>query len=127
MGLLNSLDLIVIGTYLMGITIIGMNFYRKSTGMNECWLGGKGMRWFPVALSVLAADTSAITYLGFPAWSFQHDLKYNQMVFPYLIAVPIVIWLFLPSIREETYTLRINTWNNDLICEFGWSQACSSW
>lgn len=96
MGLLNSLDLVVIISYLVGITVVGMRFYHKNTDMEEYLLGSKGMKWFPVALSILAADTSALTYLGFPAWSFRHDLKYNQMIFPYLIAVPIVIWLFLP-------------------------------
>ena len=96
MGLLNSLDLVVIISYLVGITVVGMRFYRKNTDMNEYLLGSKGMKWFPVALSILAADTSALTYLGVPAWSFRHDLKYNQWIFTYLIAVPIVIWLFLP-------------------------------
>ncbi|MSO23168.1 MAG: hypothetical protein EXQ58_07945 [Acidobacteria bacterium] len=96
MGLLNSFDLAVIAAYLVGITMVGMLFYRKNTNMEEYLLGSKGMKWFPVALSILAADTSALTYLGIPAWSFRHDLKYNQVTFSNLIAVPIVIWLFLP-------------------------------
>jgi SSS family solute:Na+ symporter len=96
MGLLNSLDIVVIVAYLVGITTVAIRFYQKNTEMNEYLLGSRGMKWFPVALSILAADTSALTYLGFPAWSFRHDLKYNQMIFPYLIAVPIVIWIFLP-------------------------------
>src|ERR1017187_9552421 len=82
--------------YLAVITTVGVCFYRKSSTMDDYLLGGRGMKWFPVGLSILAADTSAITYLGYPAWSFQHNLKYNQVILPYLVAVPIVIWLFLP-------------------------------
>jgi SSS family transporter len=96
MGLLNALDLTVIVSYLTGITWIGSRFYQKETNMKDYLLGSKVMRWFPVALSILAADTSAITYLGTPAWVFRHDMKLNQYIFAYLLAIPIVIFLFLP-------------------------------
>ncbi|MEW5979558.1 MAG: sodium/solute symporter [Acidobacteriota bacterium] len=96
MGLLSLLDLTVIVSYFAGITWIGARFYRKSAGMQEYLLGSRGMKWLPVALSILAADTSAISYLGVPAWSFQHDMKLNQNILTLLLAIPIVIWLFVP-------------------------------
>ncbi len=96
MGLLNFLDLGLILSYLIGITAIGSRFYRKNVTTRDYLLGGKRMAWFPVALSILAADTSAITYLGTPAWSFLHDLKLNMVVFSYLLAIPVVIFLFVP-------------------------------
>jgi SSS family solute:Na+ symporter len=96
MGLLKAWDLAIVVLYLLAITSIGLWFYRKNTGLQEYLLGSKRMQWFPVALSILAADASAVSYLGVPAWSFQHDLKLNQQIFSCLVAVPIVIWLFLP-------------------------------
>ena len=96
MNLLNFLDLAVIALYLIGITYIGSSFYQKGVGLKEYLLGNRVMRWFPVALSILAADTSAITYLGLPAWTFGHDMKLNIGIFSYFVAIPIVIWLFLP-------------------------------
>lgn len=105
MGLLNPLDLFVIVSYLVGITVLGMRFYRKNTDMHEYMLGSKAMKWFPVALSILAAETSALSYMGFPAWSFRENMKYNQQIFTYLIAIPIVICLFLPVYsRANLYT-----------------------
>jgi len=105
MGLLNLLDAAVIVSYLAGITWIGTRFYQKHTGMNEYLLGSKAMKWFPVALSIIAADTSAISYLGVPAWSFQHDMKLNQNILMFLIAIPLFIWLFLPIYsRGNLYT-----------------------
>ncbi len=96
MGLLNAFDIGVIVFYIVGITVIGSRFYRKGTDMQEYLLGSKMMKWFPVALSIIAADTSAITYLGSPAWSFRENMKLNQIVLTYLLAIPIVVWLFLP-------------------------------
>jgi SSS family transporter len=96
MNLLNSLDLAVIVLYLIGITYIGSRFYQKGVGLKEYLLGNNIMKWFPVALSILAADTSAITYLGTPAWTFQHDMKLSWGILAYFLAIPVVIWLFLP-------------------------------
>lgn len=105
MGLLNFFDIGVVVFYLVGITVIGSWFYRRKTGMQDYLLGSKGMKWFPVALSILAADTSAISYMGVPAWSFQKDLKLNQAIFTFPLAVLIVILLFLPIYsRAGLYT-----------------------
>jgi SSS family solute:Na+ symporter len=105
MGSLNLLDILVLLSYLLGITTIGSRFYHKNASMQEYLLGSKRMRWFPVALSIIAADTSAISYLGVPAWSFQHDLKLNQQIFTIVLAIPIVTWLFLPIYsRGNLYT-----------------------
>jgi len=96
MKLLSPLDLMIIVLYLAGITWIGARFYRKDADLKEYLLGSNVMKWFPVALSILATDTSAITYLGSPAWAFQHDMKLSLGMLACFFAVPIVIWLFLP-------------------------------
>lgn len=96
MGFLSWIDLTVLVLYLIGITWIGSRFYRKDAALREYLLGSQGMKWLPVALSILAADTSAISYLGVPAWSFREDMKLNQNILTYVLAIPIVIWFFLP-------------------------------
>ena len=97
MGLLTPIDIIVLVSYLTGITVIGARFYRRRTDTQAYFLGDKGMKWLPVALSILAADTSAISYLGLPAWSFRENLRLNQSVFTYFLAIPLVIWIFVPT------------------------------
>lgn len=69
MGLLNLLDFTVIVGYLAGITWIGSRFYHKNATMQEYLLGGRGMKWLPVALSIMAADTSAISLVYRPGAS----------------------------------------------------------
>jgi len=96
MGLLNAFDLAIIICYLAGITWIGSRYYKKDTGLKDYLQGSKVMKWFPVALSIIAADTSAVSYLGVPAWSYREDMKLGMGIFAYLIAIPIVIAVFLP-------------------------------
>jgi len=103
--LLTAADLAAIVLYLVGITAVGLRFYHRDTGLKEFLLGTRSMGWLPVALSILAADTSAITYLGQPAWVFAHDMKLNQMILGYLVAIPTLILVFLPAYsRQQLYT-----------------------
>lgn len=54
------------------------------------------MAWIPVAISIVASDTSALTLLGNPGYTFSHDLRIVFYVFGYSAAAWLVIWLFLP-------------------------------
>lgn len=103
--MLTTLDIIVVLAYLLAIATIGTYFYRRRTGLQEYLLGSKAVAWIPVALSILAADMSSLTYLGTPAWVFLHDMKLSQIVLVYPIVVPLVIWIFLPLYsKSNLYT-----------------------
>ena len=65
--LFNSFDYVLLGLYFISVTLIGAIFYRKSSSSSEFFVGGRAIGWLPVAISVIAADTSAITLLGNPA------------------------------------------------------------
>lgn len=54
------------------------------------------MKVIPVAISLVAADLSAITYMGIPAWGFQHDLELYLSVIVLILVVPVVMYLFMP-------------------------------
>lgn len=54
------------------------------------------MKAIPVAISLVAADMSAISYMGAPAWTFQHNLELVWSSWTYLFVAPIVMFLFMP-------------------------------
>ena len=63
------------------------------------------MAWLPVAISVIASDTSAITLLGNPGYSFANDIKLILYIFAYAVAAWLVIFIFLPFYcRLKLYT-----------------------
>ena len=58
-----------------------------------------------VAVSVLAALFSGITYLGAPAEAFFYDLTYLWVVVSFFIATPLTTLVFLPFFRNlKVYT-----------------------
>ena len=100
-----TLDWLVVGIYLIAVTAIGSLFYRKGSSSADFFLGGRTMKAIPVAISLVAADMSAISYMGTPAWSFRFNLEMFWVNISYLAAVPVVMYLFLPFyMRLNLYT-----------------------
>jgi solute:Na+ symporter, SSS family len=87
---------IVLGAYIVTVGTIGSLFYRKKSSASEYFLGGRVMNFIPVAISLVAADLSAISYMGIPAWGFTHNLELFLQTIVFLAVVPIVMYVFLP-------------------------------
>jgi sodium-coupled monocarboxylate transporter 8/12 len=63
------------------------------------------MKAVPVAISLVAADMSAITYMGSPAWTYQHNFEIIWASWAYLFVAPIVMFVFMPFYsRFKFYT-----------------------
>jgi SSS family transporter len=99
MKTLSPLDLGVLAGYMIVLFGIGAWFTRQQKDLKSYLLADQNIHWIIVAVSVLAALFSGITYLGAPAESFFHDLTYLWTVVSFLIATPITTLLFLPFFR----------------------------
>ena len=64
---MNYLDLGIILAYLLAMLLIGYYFRDNSTG-RDYFLGKKGFGWFPVGLSVMATQLSAVSFISVPAF-----------------------------------------------------------
>jgi SSS family transporter len=95
----------VVALYVVAVTTIGSMFYRRRSSAADFFLGGRSMAALPVAISLVAADMSAISYLGLPAWSYGLNLQLFWVSASYAIAVPVVMYVFLPFyMRLKLYT-----------------------
>lgn len=98
-------DWFVFAAYLVAVCSIGSFFYRRRSSSADYFLGGRRMRVIPVAISLVAADMSGMTVMGVPAWAYQHNLELFLGTTVYLLAAPIVMYLFLPFYsRFKFYT-----------------------
>jgi SSS family transporter len=95
------LDLAVFVAYMALLAGVGFAFARrKKIGAKEYLLAGQDIHWAIVAVSVLAALFSGISYLGAPAEAFFHDLTNLWSVATFLVATPLVAVVFLPYFRS---------------------------
>ncbi len=95
----------VVVLYLLAIVGIGSSFYRRRTTAKEYFLGGRSNSWIPAGISILAADLSAITLMGAPAWGFQHNLELAWSCAGCPLTAPLIILIFVPFYtRLNLYT-----------------------
>lgn len=100
------LDGTILVVYLSAIALMGVYLGRGQKNTKDFLLGGRSFHWFPVAISVIATELSAVTYMGSPAIAFAKDLRFLLVIFctpvAVLISVPVVVTIFY---RMQVYTI----------------------
>jgi SSS family transporter len=114
MGLL--IDGLIIIFYFVAITAIGLYMGRREKSLSDFALGGRQVPWWAVMASIIAAETSAATFLGAPGEGFdKRSLAYVQLVFGLIIGRYIVGYVFL----KPYYTYKVYTVYDYLGVRFG--------
>lgn len=89
----------VFAIYMVVLFSIGAWFSLERKNLKTYLLADQSVHWIIVAVSVMAALFSGISYLGAPAESFFHNLTYLWVIISFFIATPITTLLFLPFFR----------------------------
>jgi len=105
---MKALDLIIIFGYLIGIVLFGVWFGRKQKTTSDYFLGARSVPWWAVAFSIVATETSTITFISVPGIAFARggNFQFLQLVFGYLLGRIVISILFIPSyFRGELLTV----------------------
>ncbi|TAK53765.1 MAG: sodium:solute symporter, partial [Bacteroidetes bacterium] len=93
----SSLDYIIVGVYLVGVTIIGSYIARNQKSSRDYFLGGKEMSWWSVGFSIVASETSTLTFISVPGLAYKSDMHFLQVAIGYFIGRLIVSLVFIPA------------------------------
>ncbi|HLL75498.1 MAG TPA: hypothetical protein VK421_09560, partial [Pyrinomonadaceae bacterium] len=102
------LDLVIIFGYLAGITLFGVWFSRKQRTTRDYFLGDRNVPWWAIAASIVATETSTITFISVPGVAFARggNFQFLQLVFGYMLGRIVISLLFIPSyFRGELLTV----------------------
>src|SRR6476469_2048990 len=96
---MKALDLIIIFGYLIGIVLFGTWFGRKQKTTADYFLGDRSVPWWAVAFSIVATETSTITFVSIPGIAFARggNFAFLQLVFGYLLGRIVICILFIPA------------------------------
>ena len=83
--------------YLAGVTAWGAWLGRGQTGGQDYFLGNRELPWVAVMLSVVATETSTLTFLSIPGVSYLGTLGFLQLTFGYLVGRVVVSMFLLPA------------------------------
>jgi Na+/proline symporter len=112
-------DWTVVGIYLVLLVGIGVLASRGQKTKRDYFLGARRLPWYMVGLSIVAAETSALTFIGVPAMALGvlkrgpgggfftegGNLFFIQITIGYVIARVIVSFLMVPHyFRGDVFT-----------------------
>src|SRR5881398_3432700 len=104
-GYFSAGDWSVIAVYLLGIIGLGVWFGKDQRTTRDYFLGGKNIPWWGIGLSIVAAETSALTIIGVPAMAYSENMAFVQMIIGYVIARIILAIVMVPHyFKGEIYS-----------------------
>ena len=96
--------LVLIGT-LAGIVVYGLYKGRGSDTVNKYLLAGKTMPWYAMALSIMATQASAITFISTTGQAYVDGMRFVQFYFGMPLAMVIICATAVPLFhRANVYT-----------------------
>jgi SSS family transporter len=98
--------LVILLSYLAAVVYVGSRHARQQHSLEDYFLAGRKVPWWAAGVSIIAADMSAISYVGAPAWVFQKDLRLAVGLFLFPLFMVLVVYLFVPFMaRLRLFTI----------------------
>ncbi len=109
MPTLPPLDLAIVAVYVLGMTLVGVWFTRRQKDLKTYFVGGRDVGWFMVLVSIVATETSAVTFLSVPGLAYRTpggNLTYLQLAFGYVLGRIVVAAVLLPMyMRGDVFSV----------------------
>ena len=90
---------------LTAITIFGSWFARFQRTTRDYFLTGRTIPWWGICFTIVATETSTLSFIGVPAGAYAGDFRFLQLALGYIIGRILISVLFIPAyFRGELYT-----------------------
>ncbi len=91
------IDYSIVIIYLIGSVILGIISAGKQKTSSDYFLGGKKLKWWMVGFSIVASETSTLTFISIPGLAYKSNMHFMQLVFGYFIGRLLVTLIFIPA------------------------------
>src|SRR6516165_6885826 len=97
---MGPIDLGIIVVYVVGCTILGARLGSSARGLKGYFLGERSIPAWAVMISIVATETSAVTFLSVPGIAYRGDMTFLQLAIGYIVARVVVAVVLLPAYFE---------------------------
>jgi len=101
----SALDWLVLAATICTIVVVGLYRSRGARTVEAYLRGGEGTRFYTVALSIMATQASAVTFLSMPGQAYEDGLGFVQFYF----GLPIAMVLLCAFVLPVYHRLRVYT------------------
>src|ERR1700693_3095410 len=91
-----ALDFIVLAAYLVGTTLLGVWLGRNQKDSKDYFVASQSIPWWAVLFSVVATETSALTFISIPGLAYLGNFTFLQLVIGYIVGRIVVAYTLLP-------------------------------
>ena len=95
-GRFNLLDLFMLLLYLGGTTALGMWIGRTQRSTSDYFVAERAIPWWAVLFSIVASETSALTFISIPGLAYTGNLGFLEVVAGYIVGRIVVAYTLLP-------------------------------
>jgi solute:Na+ symporter, SSS family len=105
---ISRIDAAILVAYLVAVVALGIRMGRGQRTMADYLLAGRNLPGWAVLLSIVATETSTVTFLSIPGKAYDPkggNLLFLQLAIGLIVGRLIVVFLFLPHyFRREMFT-----------------------
>jgi SSS family solute:Na+ symporter len=102
---LTPVDYAVILGYIVAITLFGSWFAKFQKTTRDYFLTGQSVPGWAICCTIVATETSTLTFIGIPAQAYAGNWTFLQLVLGYIIGRLLVAAIFIPAyFRGELLT-----------------------
>lgn len=94
---MHGLDLAIVVAYLAGTVLFGARFARSARSYRDYFVAGRHVPWWAVMGSIVATETSTVTFISVPGYAYTRDFTFLQLVLGYLVGRIVVAVVFVPA------------------------------
>lgn len=88
-------DFLVLFAYLGFVLYLGIRAGKNQTSQ-DFFLGNRNLPWYLILFSIVATETSSLTFLNIPGLSYKTNFAFLQVAFGYILGRIFVAYVLLP-------------------------------
>jgi len=92
----STIDYAIIVVYLILVALFGIITSGRQTSASDYFLGSKNIPWWAACFSVVATETSTLTFISIPGLAYLTNMNFLQLAMGFIIGRIIVAIIFMP-------------------------------
>ena len=102
--MLHWIDISIIILFISGLIGFGWFQSRLNSSTQDYFLGGKNLPWIVAMFSIVATETSVLTFISIPGIAYRGDWLFLQLAFGYILGRVLVSMFLLPQYFNSDVT-----------------------
>lgn len=94
---MTTIDYTILFGYFVLLQLVGFVTGQRQSDTADFFAAKHSLPWWAVAASIVAAETSSLTFISIPGLAYTGNLAFMQLAFGYVVGRVVVALVFLPA------------------------------